>query len=186
MIFHYAGQYDGDENKLPQREHPEGYVPFKEPRNMNLLALVVTGISVGLTIILFVLLRVRAGYIVFDAIGVLLSLVCMVPHEWIHALFFRKDVYMYQNLAQGMLFVCGNEDMSKARFIWMSLGPNIVFGFIPFMAFMINPSLEMLGTLGAFSIGAGAGDYLNVFNAATQMPKKAKTYLSGMHSFWYL
>ena len=28
--FHYKGKYNGDENSLPQREHPEGYVAFKE------------------------------------------------------------------------------------------------------------------------------------------------------------
>ena len=43
-----------------------------------------------------------------------------------------------------------------------------------------------LGSLGAFSIAAGAGDYYNVFNALTQMPKGARTYMHGMHSYWYM
>ena len=35
-------------------------------------------------------------------------------------------------------------------------------------------------------IGMGAGDYINVFNAATQMPKNALTYLNGFNSYWYI
>ena len=104
----------------------------------------------------------------------------------LEAYFHLYLVYMYTNLKQGMLFVVGQENMSKTRFCLMSLLPNIIFGFIPFIIYMINPTLEILGELGAFSIAAGVGDYLNVFNALTQMPKGAKTYLSGMHSYWYL
>ncbi|MCI8497238.1 MAG: DUF3267 domain-containing protein, partial [Clostridiales bacterium] len=32
----------------------------------------------------------------------------------------------------------------------------------------------------------GAGDYYNVFNALTQMPKGARTYLYQFNSFWYM
>ena len=39
---------------------------------------------------------------------------------------------------------------------------------------------------GALSIAAGAGDYLNVFNAAVQVPAGAKIYMYGFHSYWYM
>ena len=39
MRLHNAGKYSGNENDLPQREHPVGYVPFKEPENMKKFAL---------------------------------------------------------------------------------------------------------------------------------------------------
>ena len=32
----------------------------------------------------------------------------------------------------------------------------------------------------------GIGDYYNIINALIQMPKGAKTYLYGFHSYWYL
>ncbi len=76
--------------------------------------------------------------------------------------------------------------MSKARFVFMSLLPNIVFGFLPFIAAMINPSLIFLGVCGALSISMGAGDFYNVFNAITQIPKGARTYLYKFNSFWYM
>ncbi len=32
----------------------------------------------------------------------------------------------------------------------------------------------------------GAGDYMNAYNAAKQVPKAALTCLYGFHSYWYL
>ena len=93
---------------------------------------------------------------------------------------------MYENLKQGMLFVVGPGTFSKAGFIFMSMLPNLVFGFIPFFLFLINPSWTLLGTLGAMAISAGTGDYYNVWNALTQMPKGSRTYLHGTNSFWYM
>lgn len=184
MKFHYSGKFNGDENSLPQREHPTGYVQFKEAENikkfaviMNILALVIT------FVLLFIVDYISDERI--SMIGVYLSLASLVPHEFLHALCFKEDVYMYQNLKQGMMFVVGIEDMSKIRFIMMGLCPNIVFGFIPFILFLIFPNLTVLGTLGALAIGMGAGDYYNVFNALTQVPKDAKIYMSGFHSYWY-
>lgn len=184
--FIYKGKFNGDESSLPTREHPEGAVPFKEAENMKKLSLVMNIAAIILTVFFLAIAKLRADRFSIDLLGAVLSLVFMVPHEFLHAICFRGTVYMYQNLAQGMLFVLSTEEISKARFVFMSLLPNIVFGVIPFVAFMINPNLTVLGTLGAISIPMGAGDYYNVFNAVTQMPKGALTYLSGMHSYWYL
>lgn len=85
-----------------------------------------------------------------------------------------------------MLFVVGTETMSKGRFVFMSLLPNLVFGAIPYLVFLIWPEQTFLGTLGLMALSMGAGDYYNVFNALTQMPKGARTYLHQFHSYWYL
>lgn len=37
MIFHYAGKYDGDESKLPQKEHHPHAVQFQEPKDAKKL-----------------------------------------------------------------------------------------------------------------------------------------------------
>ena len=186
MKFHYEGRFNGDENSLPQREQKLGDVPFKEPSDMQKLSklLIIANIVVYLTFW-------SVGYFVnghnlFAGIGFWIGWICLFPHEILHAICFKEDVYMYTNLKQGMLFVVGTEDISKTRFCFMSLLPNVVFGFIPFIIYMINPSLVILGELGVFSIAAGVGDYLNVYNALTQMPNGAKTYVSGMHSYWYM
>ena len=113
-------------------------------------------------------------------------MLCAFPHELLHAVCFREDVYLYTNLKQGMLFVVGPETMSKGRFIFMSLLPNLIFGILPFLFALLWPSLSILGTFGVLSISMGAGDFYNVFNAVTQMPRGARTYLYQFNSFWYI
>ena len=198
MRLHNAGIYNGDENSLPKREHPEGYVPFKEPedmkkfaRYMNLLAFGILIITIGLFYFRLIRWQLSNG----EAIsfygnafigGFVLYLVTLIPHEILHALWFKGDVNYYHNLKQGMLFVVGTEDMPKWRFVVMSMCPNVVFGFIPYILFMIWPELTALGFWGAMAIASGAGDFTNVYNCLTQVPKGGITYLSGMHSYWYM
>lgn len=198
MKFLYKGKYSGDESTLPQRKHPEGFVPYKEPQDMKKLAIIANGIAVIIVIVLFGLAYLRIDQwlsnlheYVFDDLlwgyaGLIASILVMIPHEFLHAICFKDEVWMFQNLKQGLLFVVGIEDMSKSRFIFMSMLPNIVFGMIPFLIYMLFPNLIFFGTLGIFSISAGAGDYINVFNTIVQVPKGALVYMSGMHSYWYM
>ena len=57
---------------------------------------------------------------------------------------------------------------------------------LPAGAFLANPALVGVGVFGAMSIIAASGDFINVFNALMQMPAGSLTFLSGMHSYWYL
>ena len=198
MKLHNAGKYNGDESSLPQREHPEGYVPFREPQDMKKFARYMTVISLIILIItlgLFYFRFFRWQFAESDSVmlygngflfGFILYLVTLIPHEVLHALWFKEDVYYYHNLKQGMLFVVGTEDMPKWRFIAMSMCPNVLFGFIPYILFMIWPNLTVLGFWGAMAIASGAGDFTNVYNCITQVPEGGITYMSGMHSYWYL
>ncbi len=187
MIFHYAGKYDGREEHLPQRKHPANAVPFREPGMKQLAIIGNVGALITMLVLFIPYYLLGREYIgVSMSGGAILSMMTLVPHEFLHALWFREDVYMYTNLSQGMLFVAGTEDMSRARFILMSLCPNVVFGLIPFIIFLVHPAFAGLGFFGILCIGMGFGDYINVFNALRQMPAGAKTYLCGMHSFWYM
>lgn len=193
MKLHYMGKYSGNENDIPHGEHRPGAVMFKEP-DMKKLAILMNIAAFAISIILLaIVFAVSAKTDTSSSsdswqlcIGALLTVLVLFPHEIIHALCFKGDVYLYTNLKQGMLFVASPEDMTKTRFIMMSLAPNIVFGFIPFILFFIFPNAPILGVFGAISIGCGAADYLNVINALTQMPKGSLTYLYGMHSYWYI
>lgn len=188
MKFHYNGKFDGNPESLPSREHEEGYVPFKEPSEkklmivINVIALVIT---VPLIIWVTAVDTLRGSiHIISLWFALAAFFVSIFPHEFLHALCFKSDVYMYTYLNKGACFVVGPELMSKPRFVLMCLLPNLVFGFIPFIIWLIFPSLTFLGYLGALAIGAGGGDYMNVFNCLTQVPKGAKTYMHGMNSFW--
>lgn len=186
MKLVYKGKFGGDPADLPHGEHQPNAVKFKEAENPKKLAVLANIFAIFLTVITVIGLRLRGGSDSLSIIGALLSLVLLFPHEILHALCFKETVYLYTNWKQGMLFVTGPEIMSKSRFIFMSLCPNIVFGFLPYIAFMIFPKLNVIGTLGAVSIGMGAADYYNVFNAITQMPNGAKTYLYQFNSYWFM
>ena len=184
MKFKIAGNYNGDPETLAQR-HVEGAVQFKEFEDLKQFAIIMNVFALVVLLLMEVLGWLRSGEILTDFWGAILAMVCMVPHEFLHAVCFRGEVKMYNNLKQGMLFVLGTEDMSKAQYVFMSMLPNLVFGFIPFLIFMIFPHMTMLGTMGALGICAGAGDYVNVYNCLTQVPKGAVVFSSGIHTFWY-
>ncbi len=186
MKFHNAGKFNGDVESLPKREHEDGAVMFKEPTDMTMFSIYMNIFAMVLMFVLTFVTSYIVGEFTFDTIGCLLALLCMVPHEYLHAICFKEDVYMYRNLKQGTMFVVGPENMSKFRFCFMSMFPCLILGIIPYVIFLINPSLVTLGTMGTISMASCAGDFYNVFNAITQMPKGAKTYLCGMNSYWYM
>ena len=68
----------------------------------------------------------------------------------------------------------------------MSALPNVVFGVVPYILGMILPNLVWLLSFGILAVGMGTGDYYNIFNALTQMPKGARTYLYQFNSYWYI
>lgn len=187
--LHYGGKYRNESDLIAKREHNPKAVPFHEPSSAwfsvlaNIGALIVVAGLLAFAVKFFgnsLFLHTRQ-----IRFGLALALLSLIPHEFLHATCFRQDVYMYTNISRGMLFVHGTEDMSKKRFVFMSMLPNIVFGFIPFAMFLFNKNLIFCGVMGALCIGMGFGDYINVFNALTQMPIGAKTYVSGFHSYWY-
>lgn len=191
MKLHYMGKYDLDLNSLPHGEHMPGAVPFKEVESTKQMSWIANGLCVVLMILLGAGAAARCRPYFWSnqwqlTVGCVASLLALFPHELLHAVCFREDVYFYTNWAQGLLFVVGPETMSKSRFIFMSLLPNIVFGLVPYVVGMICPRLLFCLAMGTLCIGMGAGDYYNVFNAATQMPKGARTYLYGFHSWWYM
>lgn len=195
MKLHYEKQFNGDVTTLPQRSHAPGAVKFREPDDPAKLSLIANGGAAVLFLLTFAVLSMRILHTPTDGkveflpsflIGAFLSVVTMFPHELLHASCFRGDVYLYTFLKKGMLFVVGPEDMSRGRFVFMSLLPNLVFGFLPYTLFLIHPAWTILGVFGAMSIPAGFGDYFNVFNCLTQVPKGGIVYLSGMNSYWYL
>ncbi len=189
MKLIYKGKFNGDESTLLQREHPEGYVMFKEPQDMKKLAVlmnILAGILTVLPLIPVFIFSDTSGMGWQELLALILPMLCIFPHELLHALCFKGEVHLYTNLKQGMCFVMGLEDMTKASFVFMSLLPNIIFGFIPYIIWLIFPSIPFFGIFGALAIGSGAGDYMNVFNCLTQVPKNALVYMSGMHSYWYI
>ena len=189
MKLIYKGTYTCEAD-LPVREHPAGSVPFRELGDMKKLALMLNMAAIPLFAAMIAIFVLR-GWPYFKgnslqlSMGMLLPMLCLFPHELLHAVCFRGEVELWTNFKMGMLFVVGTEDMGKIRFVVLSLLPNLVFGFLPFLLFLLQPRWVLLGAMGAISIPMGIGDYYNVYNCLTQVPKGGLVYLSGMHSYWY-
>ena len=187
MKLHYKGKFDGNEDLLPsgELEKHKNAVKFQEISDIKQLMIIGNIVSGIMIIVLGAIFILRAGgFQKISFIGMMIACVSIFPHEFLHAICFKEDVYMY--IAGGGAFVCGTENMSKLHFIFMSMLPNIVFGVIPFILFLIFPKLTILGTLGVMAISMGVGDYYNVFNALTQMPKGARCFLEKQSSYWYM
>lgn len=190
MKLHYMGKFNSDPESLITHRTVKGATKFKEPELKqytsiaNTIALILFFIMLGLLISLFPVAHITDAFEPFWAIltGSLLS---TIPHEMLHAVCFHNEVYMYTYLSRGVLFVYGEEDFTKARYVLMSLLPNLIFGFIPFILFILHPQWRWLGLIGFIAVPCGAGDYINVYNALTQVPKDAKVFMHKTSTYWY-
>ena len=164
MKLHYGGKYKNPQDLKNDGILPENAVIFREP-DMRLLSIIG---NIGAIVVLAVLTAIvylicKPDFRHFmnqNFTATLLFMALLIPHEILHALCFREDVYLYNGLSMGLLFIYGTESMSKARFIFMSLLPNLVLGVVPFVLFLVHPDWSFLGLLGAFCISGGFGDYI--------------------------
>ena len=189
MILHYGGKYT-DDSVLPKRNLPVGSVKFREPESMEELGKKAAAISVPIFILLAATplllgINLKEFLSVSGLLGVILSLVFAPIHEILHAVCFKEDVYLFTDLKRGMLFVIGTESMTRGRFIFMSILPNLILGFLPYLFFLYHKEAVVPAAMGIMAVPMGTGDYLNIWNALCQMPKGTKTFLSGMNSYWY-
>ena len=96
--FKIIGKYTGEE-QLDTREHPEGYVPFKEMPS-NTFALVANLIAMVLFFLLYIAVQAVRPGTMLSGVGFILAMLCLVPHEFLHGLCFKEDVKMYVALSK--------------------------------------------------------------------------------------
>lgn len=200
MKLRYGGKFTSME-ALPKADLPERAVIFREPATPLKLNLVAGGycilallLSAGIAGVSYLIYGEFQGVFLSTpgAIGLAVCFLAVLPHELLHAAAFGKDaeVKLYFSLKHLMAFVVSQQPISKGRFIFMSILPNLVFGWIPLFIWAFIPLGEGIASfLIAFSIGSiscGSGDYMNIVNALIQMPKGSIQQLSGFHSYWYM
>jgi hypothetical protein len=195
MKLSYKGVFK-DVEQLDKGILPPNAVKFKEPENPAQLNIAASFYIIP--VILLVAIFLIASYLIhgelvwgFNLLGMLLALLTLLPHEYLHAVCFGKSatVEMYVIPKQLMAFVYSTQPITKARFIFLSLLPNLVLGWIPLLIWTILPYFEYSNLLLNFSIitvTLGVGDYLNITNAIRQMPKGSMQQLSGFNSYWYI
>lgn len=200
--IYYMGKYKDESQLTRGQPYPYQATQFKESENINEIFL--QGLLLGLPLFLIMVFIVIYRLFTMDYVqdwnfhwfAIIVSIFLMYPliivHEIIHALVFpinaRKEIWNY--LDQGTMFVYCEEKLSRLRFIAMCLAPVIVLGILPFLLwYFIAPILTLefsvCWLLMSFSMTISAvGDFVNVFNTIRQVPKGAKIFNYGFHSFW--
>jgi len=198
MKLIYKGRFKG-KDQLPIGELPPNAVKFKEPNSLvmvNVIALFFLIPALMLVFLALVFSVVLHGelYLSFSLTkwliaGVLFFLI-IFPHEILHAICFGKDAEVELYVSPLAIFVTSTVPITKKRFIFLSLLPNLVFGWIPLLLWVVLPYFgsfsNVLFFFALLSIVAGAADYMNVFNAMRQMPKGSIQQLSGLNSYWFM
>lgn len=192
MKLIYKGKYNGEIEEFESSKNIVNATKYKEADTVEEMAKIITLPANIIQLVLLLIIFLIVGFDNFDNTLLLLilsffvSLLTMIPHELLHGICYKNKVYLYTNLKQLMLFVVGEDHMSKWKFIFMCMLPNIVFGFIPFILFLINTKLVFLGMLGAMCISYGMGDYYNVWNTIMQVPSNGMVFSKGHNSYWYV
>ena len=192
-----------DMTKLPVGNLPENAVKFVEPESQQALEkasylfMIPPMLIIGLALLVGFLLH-RGINLTLDfsnywwiiLVIIPLYLAAMFVHEFLHAVCFGRDSEVDLYIMSSFFFVHSVTPISKNRFIFMSLLPNIVLGLIPLLIWIFVPMSLAVGTIlfafSAIMLLSGGGDYLNTFNALRQMPKGSYQQLSGMNSFWFI
>ena len=194
----WKGKFNGVED-LPIGELPKNAVRFEESESAEELAKetrrFLIPVVIFLLIVIFLRIKINGFFGVSDVInifGIILIPFSILPHEYLHAIFFPKDaeVEMWYSIKQRLALVTSTTAITKKRFIFLSLFPNIVFGFLPLIIWIFIPSYMsfisgILFTFGFISLIMGVGDFMNIYNTIKQVPKGAMTQISGFNSYWF-
>ena len=190
MKMIYKGKYNGIVEEFDSSKNIKNAVKFKEADTLEEMAKIITipanVLQLFLLLVIFFIVGINDKMFLNLILAFLVSLLTMIPHELLHGICYKEKVYLYTNLKQLMLFVVGEDHLSKWKFIFMCMLPNIIFGFIPFIVFLFNTKLVFLGFLGAMCISYGMGDYYNVWNTIRQVPKDGLIFAKGHNSYWYV
>lgn len=188
------------EDQLSKGNLPKNAVKFKEPESLTKLNLVASLFLIPAIMLVLLGIFIKRSLGVssslfngFNNWGILLAFLAVIPHEILHAISFPKgaEVEFWYSPKSLTPFVTSTHPTSKKRFIFLSILPSLVFGFLPLILWIFIPeeygaTADIVLTFSTFSLFLGSGDFLNVFNALRQMPRNSYTQLSGMNSYWYM
>jgi len=204
LNIEYKGIYK-NENQLKQREiDAEREHPFRETDRIGVMFIRGFIISLPFLVCIFSfsiaamvrkfnisgrnILYLALSLLAASCISVLLSFI----HEFIHALFFpkqaRKEIYRTKDMTA--LFVYCTAEISKTRFIIISLAPEILLGVVPVLiGLLLNRYLSCFiflvwMTCALSAILMGIGDNYNVCNAVKQVPAGSVIFNNGIHTCW--
>ncbi|SFA70804.1 Putative zincin peptidase [Acetitomaculum ruminis DSM 5522] len=203
--IHLKGKFRSEEDLKEGRELPYNAIMYDE--GDNIWEVFFTGFICGIPVFALMLaiivfrfktlnffLHFNIETMIVFTVTLIINYLLQYVHEIIHAFFYpkesEKEIWKYPE--QGAWFIYCDALMNRNRFIAMCLAPAIILGIIPFIIwiFIANYLPSLYNICFVFScvllvLGA-IGDFGNVYNTLTQVPKKAKVMNYGLHSFWIL
>ena len=117
MKLHYMGKYNGDADTLPNKEYREGSVEFKEFKSSKIQGIVTNALGFILIIPLFIFMWFYSNLTLENLAPILfissvVSFVLWFPHEILHAICFKKDVYLY---GSNMFDTVSKKDLNRMQ-----------------------------------------------------------------------
>ena len=122
MIFHYGGKYKSEKDLEDKGRVHDNATPFREP-DLKVFAVIANGGSILILAVLVAALWIIAkpdlrSLGIQMGIAAFISILLLLPHEFLHAICFKEDVYLYRRYPGSKL----------QRNIRMSIGPAVAAG----------------------------------------------------------
>jgi len=199
------GKYK-DESQILTGQLQKGAIQYKEPNTITRAFCMggLISLPIIIALIVLILIKIQIWNIQFGNIDVkslvisviaatILNQIFIIIHELLHAVSYPqngiKEIWFKPN--ELAAFVYYSEAVSKKKFIWICLCPNVILGFIPYILWILsifdfNIIVSQTTIIFAmFNILGGIGDYLNVYLTIKQVPKNALVQNYGYHSYWF-
>ncbi|MCQ2466985.1 MAG: DUF3267 domain-containing protein [Clostridia bacterium] len=197
------GEIESIDSLTNGRALPEGAHKFKESDNLS--DIFYDGLIIGSPILILVIAltfyryetvpeRLTFNWVTWLVLALTLVITYFMSyvHELIHALAYPKGEtkLICQIKSQGAHLLYCDATISKTRFILVCLAPTIALAGVPFLIWYIfAPTIAMpynsaVMIFYMLMFISAIGDYANVFNALRQVPRGAKVFNYGLHSYW--
>lgn len=182
---------------------PEKAIPFREGDTISAAFLLGAVLSLPIMIPMIIASLIRffqldsqwglnLHFFIAAALTVFSMQLLTYVHEFIHAALYPKEAVktIWKDKKHGAYFVYCDAKVSKTRFIILCLAPAVILGILPFFLWLaICPILSTVWRFFTMILTwamtfMAIGDYANVFNAVRQVPKEAKIFNYGVHSYW--
>ncbi|MEK4091984.1 DUF3267 domain-containing protein [Viridibacillus sp. FSL H8-0110] len=195
-------------NKLPKSNpnlHLElmkdRWIPMKEPKNLTSAILLSVPLMIVAAIISIVIINIVSSIslrdfgLTPDAISITINLsiifwlfLLLILHELFHLIFIPKFIKSEKTYVGFTLFggfVITEEEISKSRYIFITIAPFLIISII--MPLILNgfglltTTLKFLIILNSL---ASSVDLLNLFLIIKQVPKNATLKSNGPNTYW--
>ncbi|MFF3102540.1 DUF3267 domain-containing protein [Viridibacillus arvi] len=195
-------------SKLPksnQRLHLEliknSWTPMKEPKNLTSAILLSTPLMIVAAIISIGVINIFSSIslsdfgLTPDAISITINLgsiigliLLLILHELLHLIFipnFTKSEKIYVGFTLFGGFVITEEEISKSRYIFITIAPFIIISIIlPLILSAFWQLTTILKFLIILNSMASSVDILNLLLIIKQVPKNATLKSNGPNTYW--